>query len=226
MKIALITVNFGNYDSFKEPKNLKNVEMFDWYYFTDLEIKSTVYKVITHPYHLDEFSLESKKIYWAKYYKMQHHKIDLLKNYDYIIWLDASFEILNVNFVNDIINLINQQNMILMYHPHRTTIKEEVDILNRMPKFKGQDFNKQYNAYIKEGFNDDKGLYSSGFIIRKINDFMNKFFDDWFNEIKKYTYRDQVSFSYVLWKNNIMPDIVIKQNVFNNKLIGNVLKHK
>jgi hypothetical protein len=126
MKIAILTVNYGNYDSFKEPKNLKNTEIFDWYYFTDNnKIESKIYKVVVEPYHIKEFTHTDKKVYYSKYYKMQHHKIDILADYNYIIWIDASFQILNVNFVDDVLKLINQksdQDILLMghrYHKYR-----------------------------------------------------------------------------------------------------------
>ncbi|ARF10005.1 protein of unknown function DUF616 [Indivirus ILV1] len=225
MKVAVVSANFGNYDSVKEQSNIKEKELFDWYYFTDnLNIISNTYKIITTRYHNHTYNMN---VLFGKYYKLQSHKIDILSNYDYIIWMDASIQILNPNFVNDILDFLkNKPNLVMFAHEARTKIKDEVTVLNKISKFRGLNFNQQLKTYYDDGFKDDYGLYSSGFFIRKNNDDgINKLYDDWWNEVTTQTYRDQVSLSYVLWKNNIRPDIIIKQNIFKNKLIGNVIKH-
>ena len=222
-KVAVITANFGNYDTIKEPINIKNIELFDWYYFTDnKDIKSDVYKVINESHHIP-----GKPVLCAKYYKIQHHKIDFIQKYDYIVWHDSSFYIQNVNFVNDILELLKGDPKFVLYkHPQRTTITQEVSVLNRMRKFSGQNFNAQLSKYTNDGFTDNKGLYSLGFFIRKINSDINKLFDDWFYEITTCTVRDQVSFPYILWRHDVTPNIVIQDNINNNKLIGKLGNHK
>lgn len=229
MKVAVISSNFGNYDTFNEPSDkIKNINLFDWFFFTDNnKITSKVYKIINETYHFNETSKYNKNVMHAKYYKIQHHKIEELKGYNYVIWLDSSMVITNVNFVDDILKLLEQlPNMVSFSHSRRKNTKEEFTVLKKMKKFNGLNFDHQQNTYIKEGFKDDIGLFENGFFIRKIDEKMNKLFDDWWNEIKTHTYRDQVSFPYVLWKNNIKQDIIIKQNIFNCKLVGKVLKHK
>ena len=48
---------------------------------------------------------------------------------------------------------------------------------------------------------------------------MAKLFDDWWNENLQKSYQDQISWPYVLWKNDVLPDNVIYENVFNNNLV-------
>lgn len=227
-KVAVVSANFGNYDTFKEPINIKNKELFDWYYFTDnCEIKSNFFKIIHENYHLKELGHNKKAVLYAKFYKVQHHKIDILQEYNYVIWLDASFHIQNTNFVNDILELLKKEpNIILFKHPQRTTVAQEVNVLNKMRKFRDQNFNIQLLKYKNDGFIDNVGLYSMGFFIRKIEPNMNKLFDQWFNEILECTIRDQVSFPYVLWKNNVIPDMIFPDKIDNSKLIGHLGKHK
>ena len=55
--------------------------------------------------------------------------------------------------------------------------------------------------YKKHDFPDDIGLSENSLIVRKHKekdciDLMNQ----WFNEINKYSHRDQLSFGYILWK--------------------------
>ena len=61
-----------------------------------------------------------------------------------------------------------------------------------------------YKRYKNEKFPDNKGLIESCLLIRKHNDkqcvnIMTK----WYNEIENNSHRDQLSFNYVYWKNNI-----------------------
>ena len=69
-----------------------------------------------------------------------------------------------------------------------------------------------YKRYKKENFPDNKGLIESCLLIRKHNEnqcikIMNK----WYNEIKNYSHRDQLSFNYIYWKNNIKIKYISKQ---------------
>jgi hypothetical protein len=51
---------------------------------------------------------------------------------------------------------------------------------------------------------------------------MNKIFDDWWVENVKNSFQDQISFPYVLWKNNKYPEHIIQQNMYNNQFLGKV----
>ena len=57
------------------------------------------------------------------------------------------------------------------------------------------------NRYNKLNFPDNSGLSENSLIIRKHNDIKCIIFmEKWFNEIKKYSHRDQLSFNYIFWK--------------------------
>ena len=75
----------------------------------------------------------------------------------------------------------------------------------------------QYNAYIEDNFPDNSGLFEKTVFIRRNNLEINNLFDLWWENNLKYSYQDQISYPYVLWKTNIMPDYIIKKNVFNNE---------
>ena len=60
---------------------------------------------------------------------------------------------------------------------------------------------RQMDFYRKEGLPENTGILSSGIIIRKHNRFnVEKHCELWWEQIKKWTHRDQLSFNYVLWK--------------------------
>ena len=66
----------------------------------------------------------------------------------------------------------------------------------------------QVADYIREGFPIDFGNYDTGVLVRDTsNDEVRSLMDLWWNQLIKYTYRDQLSFQYLLWKYDFMPDI-------------------
>jgi hypothetical protein len=225
-KIAVITANFGNYDSVKDI-DINNSHLFDWYYFTDNDsIKLNVWKTVTVKYHLINKDIQqynslsvvtNKKIYnmmCAKYYKTQHHTIDILKKYDYIIWMDSSIEIINENFIDNIINLLNNDHQLINFiHPKRNNVNNEVNVSLSMKKYTGQKIKEQLKYYNNNKFVDNT-LYACGFFIRKQNKKLNKCFDEWWVDNQKWSYQDQISYPYILWKNNIIPHVI-------QEIIGN-----
>jgi hypothetical protein len=234
-KIAVITSIYGNYDKIKDQKNVLNRNLVDWYCFTDNNnIKSNYWNIINTPYHIIDTknnekivnfknyykNINDKKIYnmmCAKYYKSQMHKIDILKKYKYYIWIDGSI-FLRDNFIKNIIIILNKNyNLINFKHSSRNNIKNETKVSILLNKYKSQNILEQYNIYIKNNFPDNIGLFEKTIFVRKNNLKINDLFDLWWEHNLKYSYQDQISYPYVLWKKNIIPDYIIEENVFNNK---------
>ena len=58
-----------------------------------------------------------------------------------------------------------------------------------------------------------------GCIVRRHNeDQVINLMSEWWFQINKYSYRDQISFPYVCWKNNFQPDISI-ENIYKNTFL-------
>ena len=227
-KIAIITANYGNYDTLIDHNiHYKNI---DWFCFTDKNIKSTQWSIITTPYHLMD-TTEGKNAFTkimgnpsvynmmsAKYYKINHRQIDILKNYDYIVWVDTRIA-LKAEFIPFIFSMIyHKYKLINFKHSIRSTILEELNISLLQQRYVDQDINEQYKKYIKDGFKDDNGLFENGIIIRALDDeITNKIFEDWWDHNVKYSFQDQISYPYILWKHNKKPDYIILDNIFDNK---------
>jgi hypothetical protein len=84
---------------------------------------------------------------------------------------------------------------------------------------------EQLERYIKDGYPDNT-LYECGFFIYKNNDLHCKLLDDWWEENIKYSYQDQLSLPYLLWKHNIKPTILNDDNFVKNKITGSVWNNK
>jgi len=235
-KIAVITSIYGDYDNLKIHNNVINSNLVDWYCFTDNtkiinSNKKTMWKIITTPYHLINGNDEYKKYknYYdnvdkktynmmsAKYYKIKTHEIDILQKYDYYIWIDGSI-FLRDNFINNMLSLINNGHKLINFkHSARNNVKDEVSYSNQIQKYKNQFLKSQFLKYLKDKFPDNIGLFEKTVFVKKNENKINNLFDDWWIENLKFSYQDQISYPYVLWKNNILPDKIINQNVFNNK---------
>jgi hypothetical protein len=234
-RVAIITSIYGNYDDLKI-QNIKNKDLIDWYCFTDNKgVKSDTWKIINTPYHLlnekyehknyknsfstlvkNENSKKTLNMMSAKYYKMKGHEIDILKNYEYFIWMDGSL-FLRDNFITNIYELIKKNyNLINFKHTKRNNIKDEIDASLFMGKYNSQNLTEQYNEYILSGFPDNIGLTENTMSVRKNTETINKLYDDWWLHNLKYSFQDQVSYPYVIWKNGIYPDYIINDYVFNN----------
>jgi hypothetical protein len=231
-RVAVVSANFGGYDTVKEHP-IKLADTVDWYYFTDnTNVKSDFWNVITRPYHLQNIDkncsdgvnsptrmLDSrtKNMMAAKFYKAKMHKIDILKGYDYYIWIDGSI-ILRDSFLEEVFSLFDSGYTLISFkHSKRTTVSDEIAESIAMPKYKTQDIEGQYRAYVIQGFKDDVGLFENTIMIRKNIPKNNAVFDEWWCHNVKYTYQDQISLPFCYWKVGTMPDYVIPENVFYNK---------
>ena len=241
-KVAIITANFGSYDTPKSHSNVLNSDLVDWYCWTDnknLKKKlDSKWKVITKSYHLINMGMiKNRSKYYnsipnrnkrthnmmsAKFYKACTHKIPELAKYDYWIWIDGSVY-LRDGFVNEMLKLINQGHKIISFaHSVRNNITDEFNLSIQMEKYAGQDLLNQFRLYMDSGFEDNQGLYENTIMVKANDPAINKIFDDWWIHNLKYSYQDQISWPYVLWLNQTKPDHIINLNVFDNDIFSYV----
>ena len=228
-KIAVITSIYGGDDELKE-QNIKNKDQADWYCFTDnANCPSNGWTIVTTPYQkinekdnhfknsISKIDHKTYNMMSAKYYKIKTHEIDILKKYDYYIWIDGSLY-LRDNFIENVQSIINQGHELIHFkHSERTNISDEIELSLKMKKYEKQDISEQKRVYFSDGFKDDVGLFENTAFIRKNDEKRNRLFDEWWLHNIKYSFQDQISYPYVIWKTNTYPDYVIQENVFNNQ---------
>lgn len=230
-RVAIVTANFGGYDTLKEHR-IPLAEKVDWYYFTDRPVQSGFWNVITTPYHRGAEHPEcvggrnsihttkdgrTRNMMSAKYYKVKMHEIDILKPYDYYIWIDSSIT-LRPTFLEEILKLLRQDHELISFkHSKRSTLAEEILESRNSPKYTSQPLEDQVTSYTNDGFKDDMGLFENTIMIHKNTPQNARLFDLWWEQNVKHTYQDQISFPYCLWKLGRLPEYVIKENVFQNE---------
>lgn len=180
--MTIYTVIFGNYEELKEPLIITP----GWKYicFTDQPFTSDVWQVI----HVDTW--EDKRMH-SREYKINFHK--------YIedeesIYIDGAFTI-NCN-LTDWWDKFFQAPATFVQHPRRNCVFAEID---RCVELKRCDVNKlkaQRQAYagkVKPG----KGVIQSGTMMRRKVPEVIQLMEDWWQELQKYSSRDQISMAYV-----------------------------
>lgn len=257
-QIAIITANYGNYDTIKEV-NVDHKHYFDWFLFTNMndDIKSETYNVVQYPLKFDYAHNNDFNRLYAKYIKCQALNIDILKKYEYIIWTDSSLQIKNKHLIRDILNLLNKNDsnnstnsdldstsdLYFYEHSRRNNIMDEYTFSKPLSKYHNHKMEEQINKYRTELYHDN--LYECGIFILKNNEKNIKIMNDWWEENVTYSYQDQLSLPYVLWKNNAKPFSLneketndsrdsndsnklnkIKGSVLNNKLFGTIQQHR
>jgi len=214
--IVVYTAIFGGKDDIILPEFLP--ENADFVCFTDSDITSDVWDVRR------EKPISDDPVRSAKIYKVLPHKF--LSEYEYSVWIDGN--ILLRGDVNKLIEkyLVDGVNLAIFDHMQhkkrwkkifwikntedcRDCVYDEAQYLLRMNKdgkYK-DDPNlivRQISKYKKDGYPKHNGLAVTMIILRRHNEpDVMKVMDDWWDEIKNNSRRDQLSFNYVAWKNNL-----------------------
>ena len=199
---AIYTCVTDKYDLMLENDYFFNEE-WDYYLFTDDEellMKKTINKWIIKPIYIKCID-KVRKARWVKL-----HPYILLHNYDYCLWMDANIVIKDRYIFIDIDEKIKQGSLISSSkHPYRDCIYEELEACSRMRKDDIRLMNMQIDILKKDSYPVHNGLFETNILlINNSNKKVIKLLEDWWQWIFNYSRRDQLSFTYVLWKNNIV----------------------
>lgn len=150
------------------------------------------------------------------------HPHEFFKEYKYSIWVDANIQLLK----DPKIFVSPKYSIEIPAHPIRKCIYAEGKECIRLKKDIPLKVNTQLNRYKKEGFPKNYGLPQSNIIIRKHNDpNCIKLMEDWWKEIEQGSHRDQLSFSYVSWKNPNIEIYYLDKKLCNSKYFHWNVKH-
>ena len=199
MKKVAYTAIIGNYDK------LKNIyKQDDWDYFAFLfpydknKYKNTNWTVLPISDYILNLDVDNYKK--QRYLKMHPHL--LFPNYTISLYIDGSMSIKG-DLNEFLLRLLTPNyNLFMLEHPERNCIykeMEEVVALNREKKEKTDFLEKKY---LEMNFPKEYGLIEGNIIVRKHNEKeCIEFMEEWWKMVKNYSYRDQLSFNYILWKN-------------------------
>ena len=205
-KMCVYTCITGNYDNIIELTNKES--QFDYICFTNNKnLKSKTWNIKYIEEDLDNLTLARKvKILGYKY----------LNEYELLIWIDGSISMLKPvsEFLRDCCDL-KKYDMVGFKHKFRDCIYDEINECVRMNKESIENAKKIEKFLLNNKYPKHNGLIESGILVRKNNDSVNHLMDLWFDMINDYSKRDQLSFNYCLWKNEIKIDL-LNMSVFDN----------
>ena len=206
-KTAFYTVCIGGDIAKEYIKNIFIDSNIDYYLFTDKDISVDNFKVI-----------KIKKIdvndctRSARFIKICGH--DVLKNYDYLIWMDCRFSPKFTNGKKMIKEHLINHNCSIVFFKHykrNCVYQEAVEIINNKKDYT-QLVNKQIQTYKNNNYPENNGLFETGFFIRNNKDSeIKNLMDNWWKEIQHFSRRDQLSINYLVWKYDIKYSIMKKQ---------------
>jgi len=227
-KIAIYTAIFGGKDNLIEPEYVP--KGCDFVCFSDRDFKSDIW---------DVRKVESKfedPVRSAKVFKILPHKY--LFEYEISVWVDG-----NVLIRGDLVRLIEKYllsfNLAFFNHDEQKKrwkklfwIKDKGDCrdciydeakhllkISKDRKYKDDPIliKTQVEKYREEKYPEHNGLIAGMVILRKHNEkVVVKVMEDWWQEIKNGSRRDQLSFNYIAWKNKL-DFVYMKGNVRHNK---------
>ncbi|KAK3165441.1 hypothetical protein QOZ80_1AG0033240 [Eleusine coracana subsp. coracana] len=140
--------------------------------------------------------------------KMLTHR--LFPKARYSIWVDSKYQ-----FRRDPIGVLEallwrtNSTFAISEHGARSNIYEEGKAIVHKHKATPEEVEVQLNQYRQDGMPGEKRLHGlkalaeASIIVRELNPATNHFICTWFNEVVRFTSRDQLSFPYVLWRLNM-----------------------
>jgi len=142
-----------------------------------------------------------------RWHKLHPHM--MLSGYEKSIYVDANINIVNSKMFDDIgVAIQANRKMSMLVHPDRDCLYDELNACLELGKDKEDVMRMQVDLIRSNFFPKNHGLFDTSVIYRCHNDrYIIKIMDDWWVWIEKYSRRDQLSLTYVLWRNqyNMMP---------------------
>jgi len=199
-KNCVFTVIINDYDNLV-PSEYKKLSNWDYICFTDdTNLKSNFWEII---YVENNSKTQLEHIKLSRYYKINFFKY--LNSYENLLYCDGNIQI--GEDINEYLENLKDSDIVFIKHPFRQTVLEEINycILHKLEKIEMIEIIKK--RYAEYNYNYDNGLIAGGFILFNNNKRTIKFFSEWWDEIKNYSHRDQISANFVLWRN---PEIKYK----------------
>lgn|ERR1719433_64622 len=145
----------------------------------------------------------------AKFYKMNMFLLPQAAGMDIIFWCDAdSIEqaCQEPHLAEQIRDSLSGNPLAVKAHEVRQSVHAEVEPADEMCRMRGYQHGMQDMqdalAHMEEmGFKDDAGLFHCDqFILDARSPVVRNLLHTWWHEVQDYTFRDQISFPFVLWR--------------------------
>ena len=196
-ELVIYTAFTGDYDSLKEPEFIDKDARYVCF-TQNPDLKSDTWEIIQ----MEDSTLDDNRI--AKQYKVFPNKY--FPDFKYSFWLDGTFKI--KGSIREYVCKYINSSMLTVVHPERDCIFDEAAASMHFPRYSNYTMSKQVEKYRNEGMPLHYGLPVLGALFRKHDDpEIVSLMEQWWKEIIIFTNQDQLSFSYLMWKNNFHPSV-------------------
>jgi hypothetical protein len=125
-----------------------------------------------------------------KYWKMHPEEAVTA---DVSIWLDASIEVTEPNFVDLCLEALGEDDWCAVPHPWRNCIYDEAAFSALLPRYDAECLNRQSSHYRGIGHPPHWGLFATGVMVRRHSPAALEVSDLWWDECVNWSHQDQVS---------------------------------
>lgn len=197
-KYVIYTVMVGGYEDVFQP--LVVDDRFDFILFSNDFNDETIGVWQVRPIPTDVCDKNDNKRL-SRYPKS--HPETMLHEYEYSLYIDANLQIINEWIYARFIELVNNNvefagvQLVLI---GRDCIYDHAYDMCNMRVVHDYDALKQLHELNQKGFPRHFGLNENNFIFRMHTERMKLVDEEWWMWIKNFTYRDQLSYMYCLWK--------------------------
>ena len=182
-RVCVYTCCFGQYDYL--PPILSPTSHVDFLYFSDADFNSRQWARKKC-----ELIFSDPKLS-ANYYKILPHKT--LSDYDASIYIDAN-TLLFGNIDRFIQRWLTNHAFVAWRHPRRQDLYQEAEAILAQFRHAPEPVIEQIESYRAEGMGNGTGLVENSFLWRRHREpHLNRFMDDWWAEVSKFSKRDQLA---------------------------------
>lgn len=192
-RLAVYTAIFGRKDSLQEVRTFPGV---DFFCFTDdPTLNSRSWRIV-----LAQPSSADPRMA-AKIYKILPHRY--FPEYDYSLWVDGTHTpAIDLRYL--VWKFLETSDLALFRHPRRSCIYDEMDACLTYNKGNADQICRQREKYLKENYPPHNGLAACTVILRRHGiEAVAKAMESWWEEINRYSARDQLSFNYVAHRHQL-----------------------
>lgn len=196
IKIIVYSLDINGYDEIINPLMYdKNVR---YILFSDDKTKTSKFWEVIYIDNIEE--LDYRKL--ARYYKVNSHLV--LPEHEISIYVDSSFtfNVLNISLIFEENDFSNCELMCYKHFMRNCTYEESGAVIDLKTESE-EVVSEQMSMYENEGFPKEFGLFETGLMIRRNNVKVNQFNSVWWEQIKNFSGRDQLSQVYSSWKSGV-----------------------
>jgi len=137
-----------------------------------------------------------------RWHKLHPHV--LFPEYGISLWVDGNVDILDAGVFDDVGRVVREKRSIAASnHPMRDCLYDELDACIELRKDDIDVMKGQIDLMRRDGFPTHYGLFETNILFRRHGDAtVKKAMEDWW-WVLNHSRRDQLSLTYVLWKNGI-----------------------